>query len=44
LPAPQFDNPAWVTPVALSSARVAIVTSAAMYASGDEAFSAGDTS
>ena len=43
LPAPQFDNPAWVSPVALANARVAIVTSAALYAAGDEAFSAVDT-
>lgn len=44
LPAPQFDNPAWVTPVPLAQAKVAIVTSAALYAVGDEAFSAADTS
>lgn len=44
LPAPEFPNPAWVTPPALGDATVAIVTSAALYAVGDEAFTAGDTS
>jgi D-proline reductase (dithiol) PrdB len=44
LPAPQFDNPAWLTPVPLGQAKVAIVTSAALYAAGDEGFTAGDTS
>ena len=42
LPAPEFANPAWVTPPDLAEATVAIVTSAALYATGDEAFSAGD--
>jgi D-proline reductase (dithiol) PrdB len=32
-----------VTPIALADARVAIVTSAALYAAGDEAFTAVDT-
>lgn len=44
LPAPEFANPAWVTPVLLAEATVAIVTSAALYGAGDEAFSAADTS
>jgi len=43
LPAPTFPNPAWVTPPALADATVAIVTSAALYAAGDDAFSSGDT-
>ncbi|CAB4541922.1 MAG: selenoprotein B glycine/betaine/sarcosine/D-proline reductase [Actinobacteria bacterium] len=42
LPAPEFPNPAWVTPRPLSESTVAIVTSAALYAQGDEAFGAGD--
>jgi hypothetical protein len=44
LPAPEFPNPAWVTPPALADATVAIVTSAALYAAGDDGFTAGDTS
>lgn len=44
LPAPDFPDPAWVTPPALADATVAIVTSAALYAVGDEGFTAGDTS
>ena len=43
LPAPEFANPAWVTPVELAKATVAIVTSAALHASDDEGFTAGDT-
>ena len=43
LPAPDFPNPAWVTPKPLAESRVAIVTSAALYASDDARFSAGDT-
>lgn len=43
LPGPTFDNPAFVTPKPLADCTVAIVTSAALYAQGDEAFSAGDT-
>ena len=43
LPGPVFDNPAWVTPPPLSRSTVAIVTSAALYAAGDEAFGAADT-
>lgn len=42
LPAPEFSNPAWVTPPDLAGATVAIVTSAALYADGDEAFGAGE--
>ncbi len=42
LPAPEFPDPAWVTPPALADATVAIVTSAALYTSDDDAFSAGD--
>ncbi len=44
LPAPEFANPAWVTPVPLAEATVAIVTSAALYSTGDVAFSTADTS
>lgn len=44
LPGPVFPDPAWVTPPPLSEATVAIVTSAALYAVGDESFSAADTS
>jgi D-proline reductase (dithiol) PrdB len=44
LPAPEFANPAWVTPPALADATVAIETSAALFQSGDEGFTAGDTS
>jgi D-proline reductase (dithiol) PrdB len=43
LPAPEFSNPAWVTPVPLADATVAIVTSAALYPVGEEGFSAADT-
>lgn len=43
LPAPTFPDPAFVTPKPLSTATVAIVTSAALHASDDDAFSAGDT-
>ncbi len=43
LPAPEFANPAWVTPKPLAECTVAIVTSAALYAAGDEAFSNVDT-
>ena len=43
LPAPEFANPAFVKPVPLHQARVAIVTSAAIHKSDDERFSAGDT-
>ncbi len=42
LPAPEFPNPAWVKPPDLAQATVAIVTSAALYASDDDAFTAGD--
>lgn len=44
LPAPTFENPAWVTPRPLAEATVAIVTSAALYAAGDDPFSNTDTS
>lgn len=43
LPAPEFANPAFVKPVPLHQARVAIVTSAAIHQSDDERFSAGET-
>ncbi len=43
LPAPTFDDPAFVTGVDLSEATVAIVTSAALHTPDDEAFSAADT-
>jgi hypothetical protein len=44
LPGPEFPDPAWVNPPALAGATVAIVTSAALYATGDDGFTAGDTS
>lgn len=43
LPAPTFEEPAWVDPPDLSDATVAIVTSAALHASDDDGFTAGDT-
>ncbi|HYN31524.1 MAG TPA: glycine/sarcosine/betaine reductase selenoprotein B family protein [Ilumatobacteraceae bacterium] len=43
LPAPEFSNPAWVTPPALADATVAIVTSAALYAAGGDGFTSADT-
>ncbi len=43
LPAPVFEHAAWVTPKPLAESTVAIVTSAALYVAGDQAFSAGDT-
>ena len=43
LPGPVFEDPAFVTPPPLAQATVAIVTSAALYASDDEGFSAADT-
>ena len=43
LPVPVFDEPAFVTPAPLARSTVAIVTSAALYVSDDEAFSATDT-
>ena len=43
LPAPHFDNPAFVTPKPLAQATVAIVTSAALYTPQDHRFGAGDT-
>jgi D-proline reductase (dithiol) PrdB len=44
LPGPEFPNPAWVTPVPLASATVAIVTSAAIHTADDDRFGGGDTS
>ena len=44
LPAPEFATLAWVSPKPLAESTVAIVTSAALYAAGDEGFTAGDTS
>jgi D-proline reductase (dithiol) PrdB len=43
LPAPEFPNPAWVTPVPLAEAKVAIVTSAALHRADDDPFSQADT-
>ena len=43
-PCPEFPTLAWVTPPALADATVAIVTSAALHAVGDDAFAPGDTS
>ena len=44
LPGPTFDSPAFVAPVPLASAMVAIVTSAALHTPQDNAFAGGDTS
>jgi D-proline reductase (dithiol) PrdB len=38
-PVPEFPNPAFTTPPALSQARVAIVTSAALHFAADDGFS-----
>lgn len=43
LPGPTFDSPAFVTPVSLPAATVAIVTSAALHTPDDDAFTGGDT-
>ena len=43
LPAPEFADPAWVTPVPLAEARVAIVTSAAIHEAHDTGFTNDDT-
>lgn len=44
LPAPAFENLAWVTPVPLAEATVALVTSAAIHESGDDGFTMDDSS
>ena len=44
LPCPEFENPAFNTPKPLNECRVAVVTSAALHHSDDEAFAAPDTS
>lgn len=44
LPGPTFDSPAFVTPKALASSTVAIVTSAALHTPEDDAFAGGDAS
>ena len=44
LAAPEFGDPAFITPVPLARAKVAIVTSAALHTPDDERFTAGDTS
>ena len=44
LAAPEFVKPAFITPVALANARVAIVTSAALHTPDDDRFTPGDTS
>lgn len=44
LPAPSFEHPAFVTPPPLSTATVAIVTSAALHTADDTAFTGADTS
>lgn len=43
LPAPEFPDAAFVTPVPLAEATVAIVTSAALHRADDEAFTQSDT-
>lgn len=43
LPAPSFPDPAFVTPVPLAQATVAIVTSAALHTPDDAGFTFGDT-
>ena len=42
LPAPTFENPAFVTPPPLAAATVAIVTSAALHTADDNPFTGGD--
>lgn len=44
LPAPEFENPAFVTPRPLNTSMVAIVTSAALHPEGRDQFAPGDTS
>ncbi len=44
LPAPEFPNPAWVTPKPLAQSTVAIVTSAALHTADDDGFTTADTS
>lgn len=44
LPAPEFADTAFVTPVPLAEAKVAIVTSAALHRANDEAFGQDDAS
>lgn len=44
LPTPTFADPAWVAPVPLATATVAIVTSAALHVADDDRFAPGDTS
>jgi D-proline reductase (dithiol) PrdB len=44
LPAPEFADAAFVTPVPLAEAKVAIVTSAALHRANDEAFGQDDAS
>ncbi len=44
LPVPDFPTTAFTRPGPLADSRVAIVTSAALHRSGDDAFSQGDTS
>lgn len=44
LPAPTFENPAWVTPKPLAECTVAIVTSAALHPAGSDGFTNADTS
>jgi D-proline reductase (dithiol) PrdB len=41
-PMPEFPNPAFATPPALSDARVAIVTSAALHVGADDGFTPND--
>ncbi len=44
MPVPEFAETAWTTPPPLSEARVAVVTSAALYPRDGDAFIPGDTS
>ncbi len=44
LPAPEFTDAAFVTPVPLAEAKVAIVTSAALHRANDDAFGQDDAS
>ncbi|PZC49756.1 MAG: D-proline reductase (dithiol) PrdB [Chloroflexi bacterium] len=44
MPVPEFETTAWTTPPPLAEARIAIVTTAALYPADGEAFSGGDTS
>ena len=41
LPMPEFESPAWVTPPALTEARIAIVSTAGLHRRSDTRFQLG---